>query len=193
MMLRKNFLASCEVLTEHHATPKSSYGASCHAKKFLRSIISDKNWRNRQCSSSVQMASGVSPRDVPKDERTKTKNMYCDLAVGDRIKFNLPELDMNCTNAEVVKLTLVSVAVASRASMGCGKLMNPPPRYVLAGQFCTTVRQGRTPKAVGLHQGLAPAACPQVPDVRREVRQGSQCTTGATCPHNHCVTCLAWP
>ena len=111
MMLRKNFLASCEVLTEHHATPKSSYGASCHAKKFLRSIISDKNWRSRQCSSSVQMASGVSPRDVPKDERTKTKNMYCDLAVGDRIKFSLPELDMQCTNAEVVKLTSVSVAV----------------------------------------------------------------------------------
>ena len=39
MMLRKNFTRRQKVLTEHHATPKSSYGASCHAKKFLRSII----------------------------------------------------------------------------------------------------------------------------------------------------------
>ena len=158
-MLRKNFLASCEVLTEHHATPKSSYGASCHAKKFLRSIISDKNWRSRQCSSSVQMASGVSPRDVPKDERTKTKNMYCDLAVGDRIKFSLLELGMQCTNAEVVKLTSVSVAVASRASMGCGKLMNPPPslrprRSILHHSTTRTDTQGSgstsRPRASGL-------------------------------------------
>ena len=82
------------------------------------------------------MASEVSPRNVPSDERPKTRNAYSDLAVGDRIKFSLPELEMQCTNAEVVKLTQVSAAVASRASKGCGKLMNTPapPRYVLAGQ-----------------------------------------------------------
>ena len=45
------------------------------------------------------MASGVSPRDVPKDERTKTRNTYSDLAVGGQIKFSLLELDMQCTNA----------------------------------------------------------------------------------------------
>jgi hypothetical protein len=80
------------------------------------------------------MASGVSPRAVPKDERSKTRNMYSDLAVGDRIKFSLPELDMQCRNAEVVKLTPVSVAVASRASKGCGKLVNTPAPLVTSSQ-----------------------------------------------------------
>ena len=76
------------------------------------------------------MASGVSPRDVPKDERSKTRNTYSNLAVGDRIKFSLLELDMQCKNAEVAKLTPVSAAVASRASKGCGKLMNTPAPLV---------------------------------------------------------------
>jgi hypothetical protein len=80
------------------------------------------------------MASEVSPRDVPKDERSSTKNAYNDLAVGDRIKFSLPELEMQCTNAEVVKLTPVSAAVASRASKGCGKLMNTPAPLVVSSQ-----------------------------------------------------------
>ena len=80
------------------------------------------------------MASEVSPRDVPKDERSSTKNAYSDLAVGDRIKFSLPELEMQCTNAEVVKLTPVSAAVASRASKGCGKLMNTPAPLVTSSQ-----------------------------------------------------------
>ena len=80
------------------------------------------------------MASEVSPRNVPSDERSSTKNAYNDLAVGDRIKFSLPELEMQCTNAEVVKLTPVSVAVASRASKGCGKLMNTPAPLVASSQ-----------------------------------------------------------
>ena len=36
------------------------------------------------------MAQGVSPRDVPKDERSKQENKYNDLAVGDRIKIISP-------------------------------------------------------------------------------------------------------
>ena len=60
------------------------------------------------------MAQGVSPRDVPKDERSKEENKYNDLAVGDRIKFQLEELGMQCPNAKIINLTLaLAAAVAS--------------------------------------------------------------------------------
>ena len=41
---------------------------------------------------------------------------------------------MQCKNAEVAKLTPVSAAVASRASKGCGKLMNTPAPLVTSSQ-----------------------------------------------------------
>ena len=59
------------------------------------------------------MAQGVSPRDVPKDERSKEENKYNDLAVGDRIKFQLPELGMQCPNAEIKTLKPVLVAAVA--------------------------------------------------------------------------------
>ena len=59
------------------------------------------------------MAQGVSPRDVPKDERSKEENKYNDLAVGDRIKFQLQELGMQCPNAEIKSLKLVLVAAVA--------------------------------------------------------------------------------
>ena len=59
------------------------------------------------------MAQGVSPRDVPKDERSKQENKYNDLAVGDRIKFSLQELGMKCPNAEIKSLKLVLVAAVA--------------------------------------------------------------------------------
>ena len=80
------------------------------------------------------MASEVSPRDVPRDERSSTKSAHSDLAVSDRIKFSLSEFDMQCNNAEVHKLTPVSAAVASRASKGCGTLMNTPAPLVMSSQ-----------------------------------------------------------
>ena len=64
-------------------------------------------------SLSALMAQGVSPRDVPKDERSKQENKYNDLAVGDRIKFSLQELGMKCPNAEIKSLKLVLVAAVA--------------------------------------------------------------------------------
>ena len=55
----------------------------------------------------------VSPRDVSQDERSKQENMYNDLAVGDRIKFELEEMGMISPNAQITKLTPVLVAAVA--------------------------------------------------------------------------------
>ena len=58
----------------------------------------------------------MSLQEVPRDERGSKANAYDDLEVGDRIKFDLDELDMKTPNAEITKLTLVSAPAILRCS-----------------------------------------------------------------------------
>ena len=114
-----------KVPTEHHIKTKSSYGAS-----------SERNIGLANRSLPALMARGVSPRDVPKDERSKKENKYSNLAVGDRIKFQLPELGMQCPNAQITKLKPVLVAaVASGIEhvWEADSRPSPPSRVYCAG------------------------------------------------------------
>ena len=58
----------------------------------------------------------VSLQEVPRDERGSKANAYDDLEVGDRIKFDLDELDMKTPNAEISRLALVSAPATLRCS-----------------------------------------------------------------------------
>ena len=116
------------------------------------------------------MAQGVSPRDVPKDERSKQENKYNDLAVGDRIKFELEELGMKCPNAEIKNLKLVLVAAVAS---GIGDVWEadfaraPPSRVYCAGARCTAVRQEWASEVLDNHRVEDSESPAEVPDVRR--------------------------
>ena len=131
------------------------------------------------------MAPKVSPRDVPRDERSKAVNMYDDLAVGDRIKFELEEMGMTSPNAQITQLRPVLVAAVAwgiEDAWEADSRSRLLPRVYCAGARSSAVRQERASEVLDhLHveEAWSPA---KVPGVRRGLREDCDRRTGAKSP-----------
>ena len=127
--------------------------------------------------------------------RRRTSTTTWRWATGSSSKFQLPELGMQCPNAQITKLKPVLVAaVASGIEhvWEADSRPSPPSRVYCAGTRCTAVRQEQASEVLDNHLVEDEESPAEVPDVRRGLREDCDRRTGTKSPH-HCGMCVPLP